>query len=66
MTIFVNGTAHEVPEDITIQNLLIHLSCADCRVAVELNHDIVPRSSYLTQKLAHGDRVEVVQAIGGG
>ncbi len=66
MTIFVNGAAQEMPENSTVQQLLVHLVCADRRVAVELNHEIIPRSNYATHRLANGDSVEVVQAIGGG
>jgi sulfur carrier protein len=36
------------------------------RVAVEINRDIVPRSRHATHRLCEGDRVEIVQAIGGG
>lgn len=40
--------------------------CATSRVAVEVNLEIVPRSTYDAHKLQHGDRVEIVRAIGGG
>ena len=46
--------------------------CSTCsgygarRVAVELNRSVVPKSLHATQALAEGDRVEIIQAIGGG
>ena len=36
------------------------------RVAVEVNREIVPRSLHAQHALREGDRVEIVQAIGGG
>jgi sulfur carrier protein len=36
------------------------------RLALEINQEIVPRSSFDTCMLHAGDRVEIVQAIGGG
>jgi sulfur carrier protein len=36
------------------------------RIAVEVNEDLVSRSAYGDCRLQEGDRVEIVQAIGGG
>jgi thiazole synthase/sulfur carrier protein len=36
------------------------------KVAVERNLEIVPRSAYLKTALADGDRIEIVQFVGGG
>ena len=36
------------------------------KVAVELNGEIVPRSRHADTALAHGDRLEIVVAVGGG
>jgi thiamine biosynthesis protein ThiS len=35
-------------------------------VAVERNREIVPKSLYATTHLAEGDRIEIVQFVGGG
>jgi sulfur carrier protein len=66
MYVVVNGEARELPAEITIAQLVLQLGLADRRVAVEVNRDIVPRSEHATRRLADGDRVEVVAAIGGG
>lgn len=50
----------------TVAELLDEAGYAGRRVAVELNHDIVPRSRHASQPLAEGDQVEIVHAIGGG
>jgi thiamine biosynthesis protein ThiS len=36
------------------------------KVAVELNLEIVPRSTYARTNLTDGDRIEIVHFIGGG
>jgi thiamine biosynthesis protein ThiS len=36
------------------------------KVAVELNREIVPRSTYAQVVLASGDTLEIVHFIGGG
>ena len=66
MRIFVNGDAVELPEGSTLAALLETLRLGHRRLAVEVNLEIVPRSTYAEHRLRDGDRVEVVQAIGGG
>lgn len=66
MQILVNGVAREVPEQMTVRALLAELGWAERRVAVECNGEIVPRSTHATATLAVGDRLEIIQAVGGG
>jgi thiamine biosynthesis protein ThiS len=35
-------------------------------VAVEINHAVVPRAQYDTVKLKPGDKVEIINFVGGG
>ncbi|MBP9955962.1 sulfur carrier protein ThiS [Geopseudomonas guangdongensis] len=66
MHIQLNGEALDLPDGLSVADLLARLDLAGKRVAVELNLDIVPRSQHATTLLGDGDRVEVVHAIGGG
>ncbi|WP_322978862.1 sulfur carrier protein ThiS [Pseudomonas sp. C11] len=66
MRIQLNGEPFELPDGQSVADLLVRLDLTGRRVAVELNLDIVPRSQHATTRLAEGDRVEVVHAIGGG
>ena len=66
MEIIVNGEARQVPETTGVPQLLEMLDLAGRKLALEINCEIVPRSQYTTQRLQPGDRVEIVQAIGGG
>jgi thiamine biosynthesis protein ThiS len=62
----INGSGREVPEGQTLIGLLDSLGLAAPRVAVERNGEIVPRDLYPETVLAEGDRIEVVQFVGGG
>lgn len=66
MQVQVNGEAMELSEGATVAALVEKMALAGKRLAVEVNEDIVPRSQHAEFTLASGDRVEVVQAIGGG
>ncbi|WIY68251.1 sulfur carrier protein ThiS [Aquidulcibacter paucihalophilus] len=65
MRIQVNGEHREV-EAATILALVEELGLDVRKVAVERNLEIVPRSLHATTTLADGDRVELVQFVGGG
>ena len=62
----LNGESREFPSPLTVEGLLLHLSIDPKKVAVERNLEIVPRSTYGAVGLASGDRLEIVQFIGGG
>ena len=66
MQIQLNGDAVELPDAMTVADLIAHLELTGKRLAVEVNEDIVPRSQHPQFTLNEGDRVEVVHAIGGG
>jgi sulfur carrier protein len=66
MQIEVNGERRDVPAGITVAALLAELGVAGGPVAVERNRAIVPRAEHASTALRDGDRLEVVQFVGGG
>ena len=64
--VILNGQRLEIPPTTTIAQLLVLAGHGERRVAIECNGEIVPRSQHATHQLKVGDRVEIVQAIGGG
>jgi sulfur carrier protein len=62
----LNGAPKEFPAPLTFTQLLDELALAGRRLAVERNGEIVPRSRFGEARLADGDRIEVVMAVGGG
>ena len=66
MKVLLNGETREFPDPLTVAGLLDAIGLGEHRVAVEVNQAIVPRGRHATQSLAEGDRIEIIQAIGGG
>ena len=62
----VNGQARRLEPGANVARLLEALELAGKRVAVEKNGEIVPRSQYADTRLAEGDALEIVVAVGGG
>ena len=65
MDITFNGEAKKV-RSFNLKELLEEFEIANQKIAVELNRKIVPRSDYENTNLHQGDRIEVVQFVGGG
>jgi thiamine biosynthesis protein ThiS len=66
MRLTVNGETREAPDSATLADLLASLGIEGGRVAVERNREIAPRSLWSQIVLADGDRLEIVQFVGGG
>lgn len=66
MNIVLNGEPRGLDEALTLRGLIDQLDLAGKRLAVEVNEEVVPRSLHAEYRLSDGDRVEIVQAIGGG
>lgn len=65
MQITVNGEPRQTAAD-TLAALVAELALDPRKVAIERNLEIVPRSLHATTPLADGDRLEIVQFVGGG
>lgn len=66
MPVSVNGDDQLVPADLSLAALVAQLGLAERRVAVAVNREVVPRSGFASRLLAAGDRVEILEAVGGG
>ena len=66
MKITLNGDPFEIIGAVTLSELLQSLDIDLRRVAVEHNLVIVKRSVYGSTAVKEGDRVEVVNFVGGG
>lgn len=62
----LNGEPREVPAGTSVAALIETLGHAGRRVAIEVNREIVPKSTHDRHMLAEGDVVELVHALGGG
>ncbi len=66
MRITVNGESKEFDEPMAVVDLLARLELEPRKIAVERNLSIVPKSAFETTTIADGDRIEIVQFVGGG
>jgi sulfur carrier protein len=66
ISVIVNGAPQRLDGGATVADLLARMDAAGKRVAVERNGEIVPKSRHGETRLADGDRLEVVIAVGGG
>ena len=66
MQIHLNGKAHDVVAPSTISTLIADLGLSPDGVAVAINAIVIPRSTHHQTRLQPGDRVEIIQAVGGG
>ena len=64
--IVLNGEPKEIAAGQSILDLLYALNLPIERLAVEHNLKIVKRDHWSSQALENGDKVEIVQFVGGG
>lgn len=50
----------------TLDDLVAALGLDRRRVAVAVNRDVVSRRTFAARRLAAGDRIEILEAVGGG
>jgi len=66
LSLLVNGEPRLMAPGSTLADLVAALGLERGRVAVAVNRDIVSRRSYAECRLAAGDRIEILEAVGGG
>jgi thiamine biosynthesis protein ThiS len=62
----LNGEAQEVEGTLNVAALLERFGLQRRRVAVAINTAVIPRSRFDEVEIREGDRIEVIQAVGGG
>ncbi len=65
MQIFLNGESRNVADGTSIEALVLSLSGDPRGIAIERNLEIVPKAEHGKTLLEDGDRLEVVQFVGG-
>jgi len=66
LSIRVNGEARTVPAESSVADLIEALGLSGRRFAVAVNRDVVPRGQHAARRFSAGDRVEILEAVGGG
>ena len=66
LLITLNGEPYELDAPLSMADLLVKLSIDARRVAVEYNFEILRRQLFADTLVREGDRIEIVNFVGGG
>ncbi len=68
LKIIINGQEKMIDREVTIMELLeiMDVKFREVGLAVAINEEVVPKSEYNTRRVKEGDKVEIVQLVGGG
>lgn len=66
MIVIINGEQREFKTDATIAEVLKELSIEEKVMAAAVNMDIVKQDKWATHSLSDGDKLELLDFVGGG
>lgn len=66
MTVQINGTSKNLPDNCTVSMYVEQEGYQLSRIAIEINGAIVPKAKYHETLIHSGDVIEVVSFVGGG
>jgi sulfur carrier protein len=66
LLITINGEERQIEDGLKVSDLLALLDLKAERLAIELNRKIIRRANWPITPLADGDKIEIVQFVGGG
>lgn len=62
----INGEELELPDGVTVAQLLAHVHAPERGIAVAKNDCVVRRSAFEQERISEGDRIEIIRAVAGG
>ncbi len=62
----INGSEQELPDGMTVSQLLVRVQAPPKGIAVAKNDCVVRRSAYDEELVREGDRIEIIKAAAGG
>lgn len=62
----INGREQDLPDGLTVAQLLAHLETPERGIAVAKNDRVVRRSTFAQERVQDGDRIEIIKAVAGG
>lgn len=66
MKVYINQSETEVPEGITVKELLDRQQIAAEGTAIAIDNKLVPKSEWEARTLADGDKITLIRATFGG
>lgn len=64
--IYINGKKKNINSNCNLIDILKEYSLINKLVAVEINQEVIPKSSYKTITINKHDKIEILELIGGG
>ncbi|MBE3588190.1 MAG: sulfur carrier protein ThiS [Thermoanaerobacteraceae bacterium] len=66
MLVVINGKENELPEGITLADLLVRRKLKPDTVILEYNGELLPKEAWPGIVLKENDRLEILRFVGGG
>lgn len=66
MMVTINGESREIPDGLSVAQLVEHLGLVTGRVAIERNREVLSREAWAETRVISGDVYEIVHFVGGG
>jgi len=66
INISLNNEPKQIERGILLSNALIQWGFGETKIAVAINGEFVPRSTYHERQLNDGDQIDIVKPVGGG
>lgn len=62
----VNNESVSLPSQTLLSDALQQWGYGESKIAVAINGEFVPRSTYTERELFNGDQIDIVKPVGGG
>jgi sulfur carrier protein len=66
INISLNNETKTVAEHTLLSDALVQWGFGEIKIAVAINGEFVPRSTYGQREIAMGDQIDIVKPVGGG
>ena len=66
INISLNNEPKQIAGDTLLSDALIQWGFGEIKIAVAINSEFVPRSTYTSRQLQDGDQIDIVKPVGGG
>lgn len=66
INISLNNQPQQLDAPVSLSQALVNWGYGDSKIAVAINGEFVPRSTYSERQLMAGDQIDIVKPVGGG
>lgn len=64
--ISVNNETQQISENTSLTDALAQWCFSNTKIAVAINNEFIPRSTYDAHRINAGDKIDIVKPVGGG